>query len=163
MPAPAAPGAKTDGNGEVIRVNYQVGGGDSIIIPACSKNKEEAKRFLAFMCREDNAKLFTERTLGVMLGLVYEDLDGIAEKYLTSFSKSVFEINMNSVKFNLYSQNNMVLNNKITLEWADTGVNEYANLYAGTSNVDEIFTTRFNTISENFDQWKSESDAIYGG
>lgn len=70
---------------------------------------------------------------------------------------------MNSVKFNLYSQNNMVLNNKITLEWADTGVNEYANLYAGTSNVDEIFTTRFNTISENFDQWKSESDAIYGG
>lgn len=163
MPAPVVPGAKTDENGDVIRVNYQVGGGDSIIIPACSQNKEEAKRFLAFMCREDNAKLFTERTLGVMLGLKYESLDGIADRYLTSFSRSVFEINTNSTKFNLYSQNNMVLNNKITLEWADTGINEYANLYAGTSTVDQIFKTRFDTISANFAQWKAESDAIYGG
>ncbi len=162
MPAPAVPGAKTDSEGNVIRVNYQVGGGDSIIIPASAPNKEAAKQFLAFMMREDNAKLFTERTLGVMLGVKYDNLDGIADRYLTPFARSVFEINKDSKKFNLYSQNNMVLNNKITLEWADTGINEYASLSAGTKTVDEIFDVRFTDIKTGFDQWKAESDAIYG-
>ena len=162
MPAPTVPNAKKDDDGNVIRVNYQVGGGDSIIIPASAPNKAEAKKFLAFMMREDNAKLFTERTLGVMLGVKYDNLDGIADRYLTSFAHSVFEINKNSQKFNLYSQNNMVLNNKITLEWADTGVNEYANLAEGKSDIDTIFSTRYSSISKDFDTWKAESDAIYG-
>ena len=162
MSAPAVPGAKTDDNGNVIRVSYQVGGGDSIIIPASAPNKDEAKRFLAFMMREENAKLFTERTLGVMLGVKYDNLDGIADRYLTKFAHSVFDINKNSVKFNLYSQNNMVLNNKITLEWADTGINEYAALAAGTKEIKDIFDTRYKDITAGFDTWKSESDAIYG-
>ncbi|MBQ7164772.1 MAG: extracellular solute-binding protein [Clostridia bacterium] len=162
MPAPVVPGAKTDGEGNPIRVNYQVGGGDSIIIPACSVNKEEAKQFLRFMMREENAKLFTERTQGVMLGVKYDNLDGIGDRYLTKFARSVFEVNTNSRKFNLYSQANMVLNNKITLEWADTGVNHYAELYNKATTVDAVFATRLSDIKANFAQWKSDSDKVFG-
>ncbi len=165
MPAPTVPGAKTDASGKVIRMNYSAGNGDHIIIPMSAPHKDAAKKFLAWMLKEENAKLFTGRTLGVMLGVKYDDLDGIEDRYLTSFARSVFEINKNSVKFNFYSQNNMILNNKLSLEWADTGVNEYRKLADGetsTFTVKSIFASRYNTIKSNFASWKSESDAIYG-
>lgn len=162
MPSPTVPGAKTDANGNVIRVNYQVGGGDSIIIPAKADNKEEAKKFLAFMLKEENAKLFTARSLGGMLGVKYTNLDGIEDKYLTPFARDIFEINKTSLKFNLYSQSNLVLNKKITIEWAEDGINEYATLYAGTNNVSDLFATKYASINENFASWKEDSDKVYG-
>lgn len=165
MPAPIVPDAKVDDAGNPIRMNYSAGNGDHIIIPASAPNKEEAKKFLAYMFKEENAKLFTGRTLGVMLGAKYESLDGVEDKYLTSFARSVFEINKNSVKFNFYSQNNMILNNKLSLEWADTGINEYAKLANGETadyTVAGIFESRYNNIKANFDTWKAESDQIYG-
>ena len=46
MPAPYLENAKRDSNGDVIRVNYAVGAGDSIIIPKGSNNKKISQRIL---------------------------------------------------------------------------------------------------------------------
>ena len=89
-------------------------------------------------------------------------MEGIGEQYLTEFSKSVFEINTNSTKFNLYSQNNMVLNDNISLEWAENGAKQYANLFAGSVMVSSHFSSRYSNIVANFDDWKAEADAVYG-
>ena len=67
-----------------------------------------------------------------------------------------------STKFNLYSQSNLVLNKKITIEWAEDGINEYATLYAGTNNVTDLFATKYASINENFATWKEDSDKVYG-
>ena len=118
METPAAPGAKTDENGEVIKVNFNVSD-DSIIIPALglggsprsAARIENAKKFLIFMARPDNARLFTEQTMGVMLPFIYteEDLEQIGNQ--TDFSRSIFHINTTHYKFDLITQHPMVLAN----------------------------------------------------
>lgn len=156
MPTPFLKNAKKDADGNYIRVNFQVGGGDSIIIPACSDNKEAAKEFLRFLARDENCKIFTEQTFGVMLGFNYDNLDGIRNK--TQFMDDVFEINKNSVKFNTYSQHALVLSGKISLQWPAGGAQMYSELYDDSSiSVPQAFADRYDQIVDSWDVWMSEA------
>ena len=156
MPTPFLKNAKKDKDGNYIRVNFQVGGGDSIIIPSCSDNKEAAKEFLRFLARDENCKIFTEQTFGVMLGFNYDNLEGIRNK--TQFMDDVFEINKNSVKFNTYSQHALVLSGKISLQWPAGGAQMYSELYDDSSiSVPQAFAERYNQIVNSWDVWMSEA------
>lgn len=61
MPTPLVDGALTDESGNVIRYNYP-GQPDYMIIPAQAKNKEGAKLFLAFCCKDEMLKKYTSIT-----------------------------------------------------------------------------------------------------
>jgi len=58
MPVPLMDGALSDG-GKPITYNYS-GQPDFICIPKAASNKEGAKAFLAYMCRDDMLKKYTE-------------------------------------------------------------------------------------------------------
>ena len=169
MPAPFMANAKTDTNGDPIRVNYAVGAGDSIIIPEYSQNKELAKEFLLYMARQDNMKVFTEKTNGVMLAMDYTNIEFDMEE-MTTFSQTVLEINTNSQKFDLYSQNLLVLDGKLAIQWAPEGVQHYADYFnhynksayltnPDTFEVKNIFSTFngvYQSVKNSWDGWLSE-------
>lgn len=168
MPAPVLDGAKRDENGNVIRVNYSVGAGDSIIIPSASKNKSLAKKFIQFMMREDNAKLFTEKTNGVLLACKYPENLELSNS--TPFVESLLEINNNSQKFDLYSSSRLVLDGYISLEWGPEGIQPYSDFYNYYNNLSYIkdpenypeksvssYTkSAYETIASNWSKWVSQ-------
>lgn len=173
MPAPFLKEAKKDANGNPIRVNYTVGAGDSIIIPKKAPNKELAKKFLLFLARDENIKMFTEKTSGVLLAMDYSNVD-FSDSNLSEFSKSVLEISENSQKFNLYSNSLMALEGKLSTEWPPQKLQHYATLFnhyntreylqdpegflaAGKGyDVGSIFTATYNEIVRNWNKWQSE-------
>lgn len=173
MPAPLMANAKTDTEGNPIRVNYTVGAGDSIIIPAKAPNKALAKKFLLFLAKDENMKIFTEKTNGVLLGMDYSNVD-FSESNLSTFSQSIIEINKNSQKFNLYSNSLMKLEGKVGLEWPPQNLQYYATLFNHYNNrdylenpeawlaagnemsVSGIFNESYNHIQSNWDKWQSE-------
>lgn len=155
MPTPALPGAKTDGSGQPIRYSRAVGGDDSIVIPAKAPNKDLAKKFLAFMCREENAIKFTENTHGVMLGLDY-DIDALNSiENSTEFMKSVFEINTNSVKYDTYSSSVLRLDGRIKCEWfTTTGFAPYPDIIQNPdTDLDKIFSDYYSYVKSNWTSW----------
>lgn len=156
MSTPLMDGAKVDENGEAIRVNYQVGAGDSIIIPSCSQHKKAAKEFLRFLAREENCKLFTEKTMGVMLDFEYSSFDGIENA--TAFMKDVYTINTTSQKFNLYSQNAMVISGVVSLEWPPRGAQMYASLAdRPETSVSESFRSIYSEILQKWAGWQQQA------
>lgn len=66
-----APKAKADAQD----VNYMVGFGDSMIIPANAPAKELAKDFLRYMAGDKACKTFTEKSEGAFLAFDYSDID----------------------------------------------------------------------------------------
>ena len=156
MSTPLMARAKVDENGEAIRVNYQVGAGDSIIIPSCSQHKKAAKEFLRFLAREENCKLFTEKTMGVMLDFEYSSFDGIENA--TAFMKDVYTINTTSQKFNLYSQNAMVISGVVSLEWPPRGAQMYASLAdRPETSVSESFRSIYSEILQKWAGWQQQA------
>lgn len=169
MPTPFLANAKKDSNGKPIRVNYAVGAGDSIIIPAFSQNKALAKKFLLFMARNDNLRLFTEKTNGVMLAMDYGGVE-FDEENLTLFAKTVLDVNKNSKKFNFYTQSLLVLEGKVAVEWAPEGLQHYGdyfNYYNNSryitdpdnypeKNVFDTFNSTYQVVKNNWERWQSE-------
>lgn len=136
MSTPYLEDAQKDAEGNYIPVNYTVGFGDSIIIPAYSDSKELAKEFIAFMARQSSLKTFTEKTSGAMLAFNYDA--GMDLSNLTEFSKQVFNINQTANKTNLYSNFSAVLEGDLDLQWPMNGVQPYSEIYNHYNNLDYI-------------------------
>lgn len=169
MPAPFLSEAKKDENGNPIRVNYAVGAGDSIIIPSHSKEKDIAKEFLRFIARNENLKIFTEKTNGVMLAMDYSEVE-FDESKLSTFAKGILDINKNSQKFDLYSQSLLVLDGKLSIQWAPEGIQHYADYVNYYNNSEYLnnpssypekdvlatFKNVYNTVENNWNKWLDE-------
>jgi N-acetylglucosamine transport system substrate-binding protein len=173
MPAPLLPNAKKDDQGNPIRVSYSVGAGDSILIPKAAPHKELAKKFLLFLAKDENIKLFTELTHGVMLGFNYENVQ-FDQTSLTPFSQDVIRINQESHKFNVYTSAILHLDGKISIEWPIENKQHYANSYNYFNNSGylanpeswfnqhpysayDIIKSLSNTITSRWEQWKKEA------
>jgi N-acetylglucosamine transport system substrate-binding protein len=172
MPSPLLPNAKTDGSENPVKVSFAVGAGDSVIIPKNAPHKNLAKQFLLFLAKKDSLKTFTEKTHGVMLGMDYSDID-FTESDLTPFAQDVIDININSQKFNLYSNSLLVLDSKIDIEWAPENIqpySTYANYYnnrdyiadpegwlvANEKDIHADFVLVYQNIAANWDRWMNE-------
>jgi len=173
MPTPFIPGAKINGAGQPIPVNYSVGAGDSVIIPANAPNKLEAKKFLLFLARKSSCKTFTEKTNGTMLAMDYSGIT-FETGSITRFAQDIMQINMTAQKFNLYSNAPMFLGAKINPEWPIEGIQQYANYFAYYNNPQyfanpslwlssnprlngEDFTSaQYTTIVSRWNTWKNE-------
>lgn len=90
MNVPFMTDALKDENGKPIAVNYP-GQPDYLLIPAKAEHKEGAKQFLAFICRDDMLKLYTEQT-GTARPFTY-DVTGCN---VSEFAKSCLDIWQNS-------------------------------------------------------------------
>lgn len=93
------------------RVSFTSSFGDSVMIPVSSSGKDLAVKFLLFMQREENAKLFTKLSGGTVLPYKYEYWNSFVEDGVdkaSAWQKSIFEIDRNSTKFNNYTQHPMM-------------------------------------------------------
>ena len=73
--------------------------GDFICIPAYSRHKEGAKKFIAFMCSEENLQAYSSFT-NTMRPFTYNTEE--VEKNLSDFGKSVFAIWKDPTVKNIY-------------------------------------------------------------
>ena len=175
MPAPFLQNAKKDADGEYVKVNYAVGAGDSIIIPANAPHKELAKEFLLFLAKQENIKSFTKDTNGVMLAMKYDGID-FASENLSKFAKDVININKESKKISLYSNSIFILDKKFSIDWPTSGIQHYSTFYMHYNNMDymknpagwlalpgneksveEIFVSAYESISSSWSTWLSET------
>lgn len=93
------------------RVSFTSSFGDSVMIPSASSGKDLAVKFLLFMQKEENAKLFTKLSGGTVLPYKYEYWNSFVENGVdkaSAWQKSIFEIDRNSTKFNNYTQHPMM-------------------------------------------------------
>jgi N-acetylglucosamine transport system substrate-binding protein len=104
MRVPYLSDAKKDEAGEFLPINYSATP-DYMIVPAAATNKEGAKKFLAYMCRDDILKLYTEAT-GAPRPFDY-DVEGCDT---SEFVKSCLDIWANSESWFDYSHSPMYAN-----------------------------------------------------
>ena len=90
MPVPYMDNALKDEKGEYISYNYS-GQPSFVAVPNKAKNKEGAKAFLAYVCRDDMLRLYTE-ICGTPMPFEY-DVESIS---LNSFQQSCIDIWKNS-------------------------------------------------------------------
>ena len=90
MPVPYMDDALKDEKGEYISYNYS-GQPSFVAVPNKAKNKEGAKAFLAYVCRDDMLRLYTE-ICGTPMPFEY-DVESIS---LNSFQQSCIDIWKNS-------------------------------------------------------------------
>lgn len=131
MNTPTAPGAVV-----TTPVNYLVGYGDSMIIPANAANVEGAKDFLNYLATYEACATFVEKAKGPFLAFDYTDVD---ISYLTDsdpYTASVYDRLTNNVSFTLASMNPItVWNTNKVMPWIDN-VYYYASAMTGAAGTD---------------------------
>lgn len=84
--------------------NYMVGFGDSMVIPANSKQIENSKKFLNYMATEEACKTFVKDSNGAFLAFDYNKVDLSSLETSDTFVKSVHE-KLSNTNFSLSSTN----------------------------------------------------------
>ncbi len=129
MYTPRIDGAQQDENGKYLTYNYS-GQPDYMLIPAQAKNKEGAKKFLAFMCKDEILKKYTSLT-GTPRPFEYD----ISECETSDFIKSCLDIWSNSTTWFEKSTSKLWTSNKIAK--FNSG-NPYTTLLANSETISAI-------------------------
>lgn len=106
-----------------IDVNYMVGFGDSMIVPANAANVDGAKEFIKFMATDFACSTFVEQSHGAFLAFDYTDVDMSELEAEDTYIKSVHEKLVNSTNFSSVSTN------PITYATTDTVMPWVGNIY----------------------------------
>ncbi len=134
--------------------NYNVGFGDSMIIPSNSPSIDKAKDFLRYMATYDACKTFVKKSQGAFLAFDYSDVD----LELTSedtYTRSVYELLTECKNFNLVSQNEITYwNTNTVMPWIENKY-YYQNACSEPSkNTPEIVgNTMYNTAKKGWSSW----------
>lgn len=135
-------------------VNFQVGFGDSIILPKNSKNKAVAKRFLTFLAKEENSKLFSTLAPGVKLGFDYDMSTILTEN---RFAQSVSKIQKNSVHINTFSTSPLaiILGSEKISPWPNNDY-YYKNSFTtpATYTPSKVMDDVYAYVSSNWNNWE---------
>ena len=139
------------------RVSFTSSFGDSVMIPARSSGRDLAVKFILFMQREENAKLFTKLSGGTVLPYKYEYWNSFVEDGVnkaSAWQQAIFEIDRNSTKFNNYTQHPMMRKTdlrgtaRMTTIWPE---NDYVYLKAWQNSAkyapDALFEDIYNKVT----------------
>ena len=140
MKTPRVEGAKGD-------FNYNVGFGDSIIIPSNipESSKETAKDFLRYLAGKEACKTFVKEARGAFLAFDYSIVD-LDELLTDTYVKSVYEKLTQCTQVNICSMNPVAyINGSSIMPWIS---NEYyySKAFADPSNTNYQATAVGNTI-----------------
>lgn len=149
MPVPYIENALEDEQGNKINYNYS-GQPDYIMIPKAAPNKVGAKAFLAFMCKDEMLKMYTEQT-GTPRPFEY-DLDGCET---SDFIASCLEIAKNSTTWFENSTSKLWTANKV--KKFNTN-NPYSTLLANSDTISAIgwCASEYNAVKLTWDSWLNE-------
>ncbi len=159
IPTPFVEDAKTDDDGNPIRVAYDLAGKDSIVLATKAKNKAVAVEFMTWMAEVENANLFPKHTNGLMLAMNYNYDKLISESELT-WEKDMFAIIRDAKRFTAYSASPMVYAAGSPLSAYPEG-NYYGEAYEqypiATRNPDYIFNNVWTMINR---EWANMRTAV---
>ena len=150
MSTPTATGATETG-----KLNYNVGFGDSIIIPKNSDAVEGAKKFILFLSEKANCKTFVEESQGAFLAFDYSTVDLGTVVTSNKYIESVYNKLTQSTNFNHYSQNPITyFNYKKVMPWiANTYYYKDAFTNSNGNTPDAVFSKVYQTAKDNWDSW----------
>lgn len=134
--------------------NYNVGFGDSMIIPSNSPNIELAKDFLKYLATYDACKTFVEKSEGAFLAFDYSNVDLTDIRANDSYTDSVYKMLTECHNFNLVSNNPITYwNSNKVMPWIE---NKYYYQNACATPSDNTPTTVGNNIYKTArDGWNS--------
>ena len=118
MPTPFVEDAKTDEDGNPIRVNAS-SAGDFFCIPKNAPNLEAALKFIEYINTREACEKYTMITGGIRPFQYVDDLD-VESLPISDFSKSCLEVYKNSETVYHYTNNPMQWINKLG-KWPDVG------------------------------------------
>jgi N-acetylglucosamine transport system substrate-binding protein len=135
-------------------VNYMVGFGDSMIVPAKSSNQDLAKQFLAYMATADGCKTFVKDAKGSFLAFDYTKVDLSDIEATDTYTKSIHE-KLSNTNINLTSMNPItVWNTDKVMPWIG---NVYYYQKACATPADytgaKIGATMYNTARSGWQSW----------
>ena len=127
--------------------NYNVGFGDSIIIPSAipDASKETAKDFLRYLAGKEGCRTFVDKARGAFLAFDYSDVD-LGDLLKDTYIKSINDILTQTTNFNLVSMNPVAyVNSASIMPWIG---NEYfySKAFAEPSNATYQATAVGNSI-----------------
>lgn len=131
MKTPRATGATTD-------YNYNVGYGDSMLIPARApaESKLAAKQFLAYLATKEGCKSFTKNSKGALFAFDYSIVD-LGDLMEDKYIASVYNKTVQCTNFNVVSTNPVaIINNAAIMPWIN---NEYYYAKAYAKPAGEIY------------------------
>jgi len=102
MPTPFIAGARTDTNGNPIRVSSIIEYNQNMIVSTRGAGTEIAKEFLRFMAEIETSLIFPRHTSGALLAFRY-DLVELYSNADSEWEKSIYEIMKNSLRFSTWS------------------------------------------------------------
>ena len=140
--------------------NYNVGFGDSIIIPAnCpDESKARAKDFIAYLAGKEACKTFVDKARGAFLAFDYSDIDLgdlLNDPYIDSIHKKLTEC----VQFNLVSTNPVAYVNNV-VPWINDNY-FYSKSFADPTNPDynptAVRTSVYNVVRAGWANWLTKA------
>jgi len=130
--------------------NYNVGFGDSMIIPANSPYIEEAKDFLRYLATYEACETFAKYSKGAFLAFDYSDVDISALTATDPYTDSIYDLLTECKNFNLVSSNPIAYwNTNTVMPWIQN-VYYYAKACQSPSeNTPEIVGNKMYTAAKN--------------
>ncbi len=138
--------------------NYNVGFGDSIIIPSNipEASKETAKDFLRYLAGKEACKTFVDKARGAFLAFDYSIVD-LGDLLNDTYIKSVYEKLTTSKNFNLVSMNPVAYTNSSAIMPWIGNVYYYSKAFAEPSNTAyqgaAVGATIYNTAKSSWSSW----------
>lgn len=133
--------------------NYNVGFGDSIIIPSNSPSIDLAKDFLKYLATPEACKTFVEKSEGAFLAFDYSRVTDFVGK--DSYTDSIYSLLTECENFNLVSQNPITYwNTNKVMPWIE---NKYyyqnACLNASNNTPEKVGDNIYNTAKNGWSSW----------
>jgi N-acetylglucosamine transport system substrate-binding protein len=135
-----------------VKMNYTASG-DFIVVPKEATNKELAKRFLAFMARDEQLQTYLEKTEGGVRPFVYDYDDTGLDEY----SKGVLDIWKNSANMYMYGSGEnapLYYKNLVNL-WPATG-SPYGLIMSGEYTAQSVYNLEKENASLKWNSWLVE-------
>lgn len=147
MPTPFIDGAKTDENGDPIRINASQAG-DFFIVPKNAPNLEGVIKFLKFIHTKEMTMSYTSNT-GSARPFNYDPLEA---EGLSDFQKSCLEIYQNSVTVYEFSQSVLAWQNLVS-KWPGTGT-PYSRMILDNESASDMYNEMNSYVSSEWQSWQ---------
>ena len=137
-------------------INFMVGFGDSIIVPRKARHAENAKRFIAFLAKEESCKTFVEKADGPFFGFDYSGFDLSSLTEGNTYVSSLHNILTSSENISTDNNNPILINNGDTFiqPWVNN-TRYYKDVVAGveTASPEEIIQKVYESARESWPGW----------
>lgn len=160
IPTPYVEGAKTDEDGNPLRVCYDVAGRDSIVV-STNGNSDLAIEFLKWMGELDNKYIFPKNVSGMVMGFKYDVDTLLTDEYCRfTWDRDMFKL-LGETTFRTtgYSSNPMFVLKLVSAYPIENYYLRCFTTYGTASQItpSSIFASAWSQVNSKWDDWRFEA------